>query len=231
MDADLASDGWLPTSFFGLLSLALGRMTGGMVADGTKFEVGNDSLSLMCLQAMAVEAGMEALVMGAAKSTDAKSSFVAMSDGSIWRAHLAIKEGKLSAWWRKSSDEEALAECEQVSLFADGIKSLVSTGLVESGKVEENDTMTGSVHPDCHAAICMRAQGHGKFIVYVEETAVIRYACAFSIAAPQNADLEDAKSCLRIAELSKEEAEAESKSYKKQLGMDNNPFGVAMGIA
>jgi hypothetical protein len=225
------SDGVEPTGFFEQLALALGKMTGAMVSDGHYVDIGASSMDLISLQAIFSQAGVEALVMGAAPSSDEKSAFVAVTDGSIIRVLSTIKDGNLSIVGYKAEVSECLKDCSIVQEYVNGIKSIVAEALRAGGFAEEDDQCNGHVKVNCHAAICLRVSGKGKFIISKGKTLEVRGGWDYEVDCPHpNADVDTVLASLKVRAMDAEEIEAERNLQKEALGIVN-PFHVKVGEA
>lgn len=221
----------MPTSCFDQLVAALGKMLGGgMIPEGETFDLGSGTFALASIQAILVEVECPLLVFGLSVANDSSSTFLAMSDGSIWRTKFVVSGGDLvwSAW--KSNEEECTEFCTAADLYSEGIKALVTRELAKKGKMIDGDSIQGHINTDCHAAICMRMKGNGKFIM-TPENGYPREGVAFTIDAPRpNADFDETLATLVIKPMTEEEIAEEVKLTKKSLGMDY-PFPTNWGQA
>jgi hypothetical protein len=219
------------TSCYGQLACALGKMTGAMMPDGAIVDSSNCGVSLMTLQAIFTEAGVEALVMGACQSIDSASSFVAMTDASIWRVALSIIGGELVTKGYKADKEEILKDCLGLDELSDFVKVIVADALNEGGRVDLGDAVTGHVLTDAHAAICLRVNCKGKFIVHIGETQAVRCGIDFIVDCPTpNADADTIAKYVKIREMTAEEVAEEQSSSKAAFGV-TNPFPMKVGNA
>ena len=232
LSAPLAPDPEVMTvSCFGQLAGALGKMTGAMLPDGAIIDASNCGVSLMSMQAILSEAGLEQLIMGSCPSTDGASTFLAMMDGSIWRSSLSIFGGQLVASAYKSGKDEILKDCAGLDEISDFVKVIVADALHAGGRVDKGDAVTGHVLTDAHAAICMRVNCRGKFIVHVGETAAVRVGIDFIVDCQKtNADAETISQCIKIREMTNEEVSSEQDANKQALGV-SNPFALKVGLA
>lgn len=220
----------IETSFYGNLVAALGRLSGGMLTDGLKLDVLNDSLSLMCMQAMVLEGGLDLLVMGISESTDQGAAYLAMSNGEIWRFDSVIESGCLKTVIKRADKDDVIKNCSACGEFSEGLRDAAVRAIAALG--ENNDqrfVMTGSVETDVHAAICGRLKGKGRLILRREDGSTLN-AYEFSLDAPPRVDLDTAASITGIRRLETEEIAAEDEQYKQLLGV-SNPFNVKVGQA
>lgn len=220
----------IETSFYGQLVAALGKLSGGMLADGLKLDVLNDSLSLMSMQAIVVEGGLDLLVMGISESIDAGSAYLAMSDGSIWKFDAVIESGSLRTVIKRADKEDVTKNCSSAVEFSTGLRDAAIRAIAA---LQENEgqkfSLVGSVETDVHASICGRLKGLGRMILRREDGSTLN-AYEFSLDAPPRVDLDTAAKLTGVRRLTDDEIEAEDEQYKKLLGVEN-PFPVKMGQA
>lgn len=217
------------TSFHDQFAASLGKMTGGMMAEGSQ-EIINGSSVLVLFQAFANEAGVTSIVLGAKPSIDGESTFLAMSDGSVLRLSHEISGGNLVTSGHAAESDETIKDCSGIDGLGDVGRQICAAALVQAQRVEENDAVAGHVLVDAHAAICDTLRVTGRLIVNVGETNTIRCAVEFSINLPKDVPLSDALKYIKLKEMTIDEAKAELDRSKEALGI-TNPFPVKMGEA
>lgn len=215
------------TSFHDQFSAALGRMTGGMMAEGSEEEI-NGSTVLVLLQAIASEAGIESIILGAQPAIDGKSTFAAMHDGEIWRIQHRVDAGQIVTEFAKPTSDEVIKDCSGIDGYGDLARVIVAQTLAGMGRVEQNDSVSGHVLTDAHAAIRGHCLVHGKLIVNVGESKAIRCAVEFTLDAPAGST--PSPSHIRMTDLTEAEANEEIRSNQEAMGV-TNPFPVKTGQA
>lgn len=224
--------GYEPKSGYSKLAISIGRMLGGLTVDGTRLKFDGTDFSLASAQMMLIEAGVDLFVMGASYSMDEKSSFIAMTDGSVWRFECEIKGGKLVTSARVASEDEISNECKQVVAMHAAIKELALRALDEEGLLDEGDSWMGHIVADGHAAICMRPFGHGVLIVSSKD-GTDKGGWRFAIDAPRNADIDSAQTTMKFFPLEPEEiAQLRKRHMQVQLQtVEGSPFPQKIGVA
>lgn len=223
-------EGVMPTSCLEHFATALGRMTGGMISDGP-LDMGSDSTTLLCIQSILTEAGVDNFLLGATPDESQRSSFLSLTDGSIWRLTLSVLDGNLVADAHECAAEEVTSECPVLQKYHDLIRAAVSRRLNQLGWVMNGDTCSGHIETQANAAICMRASGFGKFIVNVGETGTVRCGFDFTVDCPRpNASFDDVVASVNITPMMDHEIEEESERNKAAMGI-TSPFPVKMGSA
>ncbi len=234
MEAPLVwNDGYIPGSGYSKLVSAIGRVLGGFSVDGTSFSFAGGDFDLAVSQLMLTEAGVTDLFpMGISQSVDGKSSFVAMSDGSVWKFQSTVVEGRLVTDAAKVEDAVITKECANVVAMAEAVKIAALRVLSANGHLKEEDKYLGNVVTDAHSAILMRPFAYGVIIIKDKEGAT-KIGFKFGIDAPRNSDNESVEKIMRFIQLTDEEISAENKKYNQvaMQSVDGNPFPQKIGMA
>lgn len=220
----------LPSSGYGRLALALGQLTGGMLEDGATMGLDASDFGLIAAQIMLSEAGSDLLVAGVASDVDGAHTFVAMSNGEIWRFCSFVMAGNLITEAYKSGADECRDNCEQSGEMVESIKSIVIDQLNENGAVGDAESFYGHVEVDHWAAIMATPKGTGKFIVR-DSSGQIKSGWKFMLDAPRNATIEEVASVLSFKQMSDEEIKAEQDDYLMAIGLDGSAFPTKVALA
>lgn len=220
----------LPCTGYGRIALALGQVLGGgLAAEGTAFRLDGMDFGLMCAQVMVNEAGLSLIVCGVGYDADDKHTFVAMSDGSVWR-FVSYLEGGFLVTEAEESDHDTVANnCEESLKMVDSVKSIVVEALSKSNSLADTDSFSGHVAPDGHSAILLSCRATGAFIVR-DRLGNVKGGWRFVINAPRNATAEEVSSVLLFQPMSEEDIMSESREYMDAIGM-SGLFPVALGQA
>ena len=217
------------TSFHDQYASELGRMTGGMLSEGSEEEI-NGSSVLVLLQAIAHECESKELVLGAQPAIDGKSTFVAMSSGRIARISQAVKDRNLTTSFEYAAQDEVISECEGIGEYGDLARNIVATKLAAAERVQPDDAVSGRTETDPHAAIVGRCNVRGHLVVTVGSTDAIRCAVHFLLDCPPNVDLASMGDYVRVKEMTKEEIQQSREETNSKLGV-SSPFPVKAGVA
>lgn len=226
------ADDYEPASGFSKLAMAIGRMLGGLLVDGARFKFDGTDFSLAALQLILMEAGSDLFVMGAGYSVDENSSFVAMSDQSVWRFECWAQDGRIHVSARVAEDEEIGRDCKQAVVMHGDVKRAALKVLAQNGFFTEGDSWQGHVVVDGHAAICMRPFAYGILLIS-DKSGIDKSGWKFGIDSVRNATEEQAIAGMVFHQLTEEEV-AEAKRRYRELQVttvEGNPFPQKIGVA
>lgn len=226
------ADAYEPRSGYSKLVSAIGRMLGGLLVDGAVFKFDGTDFSLAAVQLCLIESGIDLYVMGASYSVDGNSSFIAMTDGSVWRLKCYAKDGRIVTEGYKATDDEVSSDCQSAKIMHGAVHRLVLNSLANAGLVSDGDSWISSLVVDGHAAIVSRPLAYGV-IVISNKDGTDKIGFKFSLDAPRNVDDENAAALLQFMPLDKDEIhEIKKKNMMAQLTtIEGSPFPQKVGVA
>lgn len=226
------ADGYIPKSGVGKLAIAINKMLGGLSVEGATFKIDGTDFSLAVAQIIMMEADIPLFVMGASYSVDMNSSFIAMTDGSVWKFVCQVKDGKLDIEGRVATNDEISNECLQSQLMHAAIKTCALNLLSQEGMIAEGDTWIGNVVVDGHHAICMKPYGFGVLLI-TDKNGTDKSAWKFAIDARRNADIDEAATSMMFTPLADEEIKELKKAHfvASTQTVDGSPFPQKVGVA
>lgn len=211
---------------FDSLAFALGKLTGGMLPDGLRTAIADDRFSLLIVQAIFIDNGINELVWGAAP-LETGETIVATASGNILKVGLVFSAGQLKLDITKATDEEAMS----VSVIQDAneaIRTAVQNALVAMGELQNGNVACGYQQIVAHAAICRRLAATGRYLIRESATGNIRNGFEWTINTGREPTEEEAAACISMRLLTDQEVAEEKARQASALGLTSFPAKVGL---